>query len=149
MSVVLGIDYGRARVGIAKSDALGVAAHPLTTIDARRERDVVARVAALAKETGAARLVVGRPVFLAGRASAMTREVDAFIQELARRTGLAVEAWDERLSSEEASRRLAEQGLSTRKARRRQDVVAAQIILQAYLERERASCTKSPNSTTA
>ncbi len=149
MSIFLGVDYGRARIGVSKSHSLGVAAHPLATIDVRAERDVAGRVAALAKEVGATRIVVGRPVFLRGRPSAMTREVEIFIQELARASGLEVLAFDERLTSQEAGRRLAEQGLSVRKARARKDVVAAQILLQAYLERERGSCTKSPNSPTA
>lgn len=148
MDVFLGIDYGRARIGVAKSDALGVAAHPVTTVHVRSTPDVVGRIAALAKETGASRVVVGRPVFLGGKPSAMTREVESFMKALAERTGLEVVAVDERLTSQEASRRLAEQGRSARQARSVQDVAAAVILLQAYLDRERASCTKSPNSTT-
>lgn len=142
--VLLALDYGRRRIGVAKSDALGILAHPMATIVVREGVDVFDHLNVLVRETQAARIVVGRPIFLKGSSSAMTHEVERFAQVLGQRVGLPVILVDERLTSQEAGRHLIEGGVKARKRKAVRDSLAAQILLQQVLDSERrTSCTKS------
>ncbi len=97
---VLGIDYGRRRVGIAVSDPLGIIARGVTVLE--RTKTLVADVCRIAAELGAGTVVVGMPLTLRGTKGEIAREVDEFIGALQRDCGLPVIAVDERFSSSEA-----------------------------------------------
>jgi putative holliday junction resolvase len=137
---VLAVDVGARRVGLAISDASATLARPLETLVVASDSDAVDRVAdriaALAREDdGLAAIVVGLPVRLDGSASDESARVRAFIAALADRTALPIEVEDERLTSREAERRLAQRERDWRKRKAKLDAAAAAIILQDYLDR--------------
>lgn len=137
--VRLGVDVGRARIGVAVSDPHGMLATPVRTV-ARGER-AVAEVAEIAREAGAVEIVVGHPLSLSGRATASTDDAVAFARELAREAACGVRLVDERLSTVSAERSLRQAGRDSRKQRSVIDQAAATIILQTALDAERAGGT--------
>ena len=133
MKKALGIDLGDARVGVAVSDDLGMLAHPLETISTQ-STNVVKRVLALAGERTVETIIVGMPRNMNGSHGPAADKAKAFIEELRRETTLPIMAWDERLSTVSAQRALQEAGRNTRKQKSVIDQVAAQIILQSWLD---------------
>jgi putative Holliday junction resolvase len=133
MKKALGIDLGDARVGVAVSDDLGMLAHPLETISTQ-STNVVKRVLALAGERTVETIIVGMPRNMNGSHGPAADKARAFIEELRRETTLPIVAWDERLSTVSAQRALQEAGRNTRKQKSVIDQVAAQIILQSWLD---------------
>jgi putative Holliday junction resolvase len=133
MKKALGIDLGDARVGVAVSDDLGMLAHPLETISTQ-STNVVKRVLALASERSVETIIVGMPRNMNGSHGPAADKAKAFIEELRRETTLPIVAWDERLSTVSAQRALQEAGRNTRKQKSVIDPVAAQIILQSWLD---------------
>jgi putative Holliday junction resolvase len=133
----LGLDVGTKTIGVAVSDGLGLTAQALTTIRRTNLKADLAALGELAREHEASRMVVGLPLNMDGtegpRAEASRKFADAASQAL----GLPVEFWDERLSTVAAERTLLEADLT--RARRRQviDQVAAQFILQGWLDARR------------
>ena len=131
---LLGVDYGDVRVGLAVSDPDRKIAFPLTTYERRgRDRDAE-YFRALAKAEAAAGLVVGLPVHLSGVEGKKAAQARAFGAWLGAVTGLPVAYWDERFSTAEAEAALWGAGLTHKRRKARRDRVAAQIILQAYLD---------------
>jgi putative Holliday junction resolvase len=131
---LLGIDYGSVRVGLAVTDPERKIAFPLATYQ-RRDRDKDAayfRQTVEQEEVGA--LVVGLPVHLSGHEGQKAVEARAFGKWLGEVTGLPVVFWDERFTSVEAEGFLLEAGLTNKRRKARRDRVAAQILLQSYLE---------------
>jgi putative Holliday junction resolvase len=134
--VRLGIDVGRARIGVARSDRDGILATPVETV-ARGNGDV-ARILALRDEHDAVEFVVGLPLSLSGASTASTEDARAFALQLAR-AGTPVRLVDERLSTVTAQSQLRDNGRSTRTSRTVVDQVAAVIILQNALDSERSA----------
>ena len=136
---VLGLDVGERRVGVAVSDPERRLAVPLRSVG----RDgAIEALAVLAREYEVADVVVGLPLTLRGEAGPQAESASAFARELERRLRLPVHLWDERLSTQEAQRRVL--APSKRRGRRERtprpvdtDALAASIILQAYLDRQR------------
>ena len=129
---VIGIDPGDARTGVAVSDALGITAQPREVIHGKDAAKVAERIAAIARETGAAEIVIGLPVNMNGTEgprAAHARDLGARVGEL---VDIPVSFWDERMTSMQASQVLRGRGKDARKAK--MDVVSAQIILQSYLD---------------
>ena len=140
MPRILGIDYGERRVGLALSDPLAMIATPLPTLLRRKgKRAPVAPVARLVDENEVAEIVVGLPLDLAGDETDWTREVRAFGEGLADRTGVPVAYQDERMTSVRAERAVRSLGLpkGRREEKDRIDAAAAVLILQAYLDARR------------
>ena len=161
MARLMALDVGEARIGVALSDAGGLLASPYTTLRvARDEAATWAAIQQLIEETEAQGLVVGLPVSLDGELHAQAERIIAFTERLKAHISLPVTFWDERLSTVEAERLLAEQGESSRERRQRQwgkdgkggqhrghrshrgkrrarheiDALAAAVILQGYLD---------------
>jgi len=134
MGVTLGIDYGRKRIGVAVSDAGGRIASPLTQIDAADRARAINAIAKTAAEYEAAEIVVGLPVSLNETLGPMAREVAEFAGQLRAAVKIPVNTFDERFTTAEAERSLIDADLSRAKRKRRLDKVAAQIMLQAYLD---------------
>src|SRR5580704_3213373 len=129
------LDLGARRIGIAVTDAGGLAAHPLCTID--RHRSMAADIEAIKLTLGSRAidcLIVGLPVNMDGSEGPMARHARNFAARLADATGIAVELQDERLSSFEAEQRL---GNSVPRGKRKHaiDAVAAVVILESWLDR--------------
>jgi len=135
MNPILGIDFGRARIGLAISDELRLLAHPLETIAANK--DSVKRVADIVRERKIDKVVVGIPRHMSGEIGEAANEALEFATKLRALLTCAVETWDERLTTVAANRALRDAGKKTRDTRKFVDQVAAQMILQGYLDRER------------
>lgn len=134
---VVGLDYGRRRIGVALSDPSGVIASPHGVVEHHGEEpdSLPEALLTLLESVGAGRIVVGVPLHMDGRAGEMAGEARAFARALRDRTGLPVEEWDERLSSSAAERALIESGAPRRVRREkgRVDAMAAALTLRAYL----------------
>jgi putative Holliday junction resolvase len=131
---VAGIDYGTVRVGIALSDPGRSIASPYENYTRRGAEQDAARFRRLVEEEGITLFVVGLPVHLDGGESQKSVEARAFGQWLGEVTGVPVEFFDERFTSIEAEESLLSADLSRKKRKRRRDMLAAQIMLAAYLE---------------
>jgi putative Holliday junction resolvase len=138
---LLGVDYGQVRVGLAVCDPDRKIAFPLATYERQGPGRDAAYFQALVKEENIAGLVVGLPLHLDGREGAKAVEARAFGAWLAEATGLPVVFWDERFTTVEAESALWAAGLTHRRRRDRRDRVAAQILLQTYLD---AGCPAEP-----
>lgn len=131
---LLGVDYGTVRVGLAKSDPDRKIAFPLATYTrANRERDAdYFRQLVETEEIG--QIVVGLPVHLDGHEGRKAVEARAFGTWLGEVAGLAIVFWDERFTTVEAEAHLWSAGLTHKRRKARRDRVAAQILLQSYLD---------------
>ncbi|HEY0368682.1 MAG TPA: Holliday junction resolvase RuvX [Chthoniobacterales bacterium] len=136
---VLGVDYGRARIGVAVSDELGMLAHPLETIPAKNLDVAVKRVAEIAREKDVERVVLGMPKHMNGDIGTAADEVNAFAAKLRPLLHCELMLWDERLTTTAAQRALRDSGQKTKHTRGVIDQVAAQMILQGYLDRAQIS----------
>lgn len=137
---VLAIDVGSKRLGLALSDEFGWTAQPLPSLVlGGARRDPWTALPSLVAEHGVTTIVVGLPLNMDGSDSRQTRAVRRFADRL--RTVLpetvAIEWWDERLTSRQSERTLGLLDVSHRDRRKRSDQIAAQFILQGYLERRR------------
>lgn len=130
---VLGLDVGSRTIGVAVTDELGMMAHPVSTLARRGTAADVAQVRAVADRYGTRRVVVGMPYELDGTEGHRASRVRVFTDALAA-AGFEVEHFDERFSTVEATDVLLEADLS--RARRKQvvDKLAAQVILQRWLD---------------
>jgi len=132
----LGIDPGRRRVGLAISDPGGTFASPLVVLRRRSADQVASEIAAICRRETVEALVVGLPLNMDGTKGSAAREAELLAAKVGEATGLAVRMWDERLSSVSAERSLIEADMSRQRRRRTIDKVAAQIILQSFLDAE-------------
>jgi putative Holliday junction resolvase len=132
----MAVDPGSRRVGIAVSDPTRTIAQPLLTVAAEPAATLVERLAALAREQEASRLVVGLPRRLDGGQGPEAKAARALADDLRRATGLPVTMVDERLTSVAAERALLASGASRARRRQLSDQVAAALILQSHLDAE-------------
>jgi putative Holliday junction resolvase len=133
----LGIDVGRARVGVARSDPDAMLAVPVETV--ARVGTPIARILELAAEYEAIEMLVGLPVSLSGADTASTTDAREFAGQLAAASAVPVRLVDERLSTVTAHDALRRAGRSQRKSRSIVDQVAAVVLLQQALDVERQS----------
>ena len=129
---VLAVDYGDKRVGLAVSDPTGTIASPYATWP--RDRCTPGAFTELAKSQGIGRIVVGLPLHAGGEESRKSAQVRAFADRLAREIDTPIDLWDERFTTVEAEGLLLAAGLTRRRRAHRRDKVAAQVILQSYLD---------------
>lgn len=131
----LGLDIGERRIGVAVSDPTGAVATPLSVLDASTAARDVAR---LVEDYEVGVVVVGLPRSLAGDEGPQASRIRTVATRLLGPLNVPVEFVDERLSSAEAGRRMREAGASERRQRGAKDMVAASIVLQAYLDGARS-----------
>ena len=131
----LGIDFGEKRIGLAISDPEGRMAVPLTTLERRNDRSAVRAIAEIAQREGVGRLVLGEPVGLDGQRGEAAERARRFGDRLAEVTGLPLRLVNESLTTVEAHERLRAAGVDPRRDPARIDAVAAQILLQEFLDR--------------
>ncbi|KRB37831.1 Holliday junction resolvase RuvX [Microbacterium sp. Root180] len=135
--VRLGIDVGRARVGVARCDPDGLLATPVETVP--RNEAAVARLVALVEEYSVFELLVGLPLNLRGEDTASTVDAREFAAALAAASGIPVRLVDERLSTVSAHAALRDSGRSQRSSRSIVDQVAAVVLLQQALDVEKST----------
>ncbi|MDP9379758.1 MAG: Holliday junction resolvase RuvX [Chloroflexota bacterium] len=132
--VMMGLDPGGRRIGVALSDPTGLLASAYTVL--RRttlERDLEA-LARIAREQGVECVVIGLPLHLSGREGEESERAREFAARVEETLGLPVELVDERLSSVEAERQLAAAGVRRDRWKEKLDAIAAAVVLQGYLD---------------
>lgn len=150
MARLMALDVGEARIGVAISDATGFLASPYTTLHiSRDEKQIWIAIQRLIGETEAEGLVIGLPISLDGQIHSQGKRIQSFAERLRPQIAIPLTFWDERLSTVEAQRLLAERGQvmgrkqqsgrqSTQRKRRQRgqeiDALAAAVILQDYLD---------------
>lgn len=136
---VLGIDYGRKRLGLALSDEGAVLASPLPTHSRpKRCREDLRFLTRLIEREHVARVVVGLPLHMNGSAGEMAVEATDFAGRLSHVAGIPVDVLDERMTTAEADRVLREANVPRSKRKPLRDGLAAVQILQCYLDRRRS-----------
>jgi len=141
---ILGLDVGERRIGVAIADEGVRVALPVAVVERREPPADLDAIARLVQEQGAEAVVIGLPISLNGSLGPQAQTVKAFGQELATRLALPIEYWDERLSTVEARRRLADAGRRGPKAKARRDAAAAAIVLQSYMDSQDQSSPSAP-----
>jgi len=131
---VLGLDIGTRRIGVALSDPGRVLASPLTLIEPSDQATAIQAICHLVRQHEVGRIVVGMPYSLDGTVGQQARRVLDFVAALSQQAGVPVEAWDERLTTVIAERRIAEAHVRRGKRRGLVDAAAAAVILQGYLD---------------
>ncbi|MDQ3981568.1 MAG: Holliday junction resolvase RuvX [Actinomycetota bacterium] len=134
--MILGVDPGERRVGVAAADEETAFARPLEVID-RTTTDPVARIVVLAREHDVSLVVVGKPLSLSGAAERAVADTAPFVAELRAALPVEVVEHDERLTTVIAERSLRAGGADRAARARLRDAVAAQVMLQGYLDARR------------
>ena len=132
---VLAVDPGSKRVGVAISDPTGTIAQPLATVPAEPSETLAVRLAGIAKEMEAERIVVGLPRRLDGSYGPEAAGARVLADGLRKSSRLPVELVDERLTTVAAERSLVAGGMRRTRRRRVVDQVAAALLLQSHLDR--------------
>ena len=135
-SRILSIDFGLRRMGLAVSDALGITAQGLPTLQRTSIRKDIEQIRATVENYSVAKIIVGNPVGHTGKATSMSRHAEDFARKLQNRVSCPVELWDERLTSVQANRMLRTAGLSINKRQQAVDRVSAVLLLQNYLDHQ-------------
>lgn len=135
--ILIGIDLGKVRTGIAICDIREVLASPLAVIRETNRGKLLEKIASLAEEHSAEGFVVGLPLNMDGSAGESAQNAAAFAQELEARCALPVFLQDERGTTVTAHGFLSETNTRGKKRKERVDAAAAAIILQNYLEMRR------------
>ncbi len=140
--VRIGIDVGKARIGVARTDFHGMLATPVETVPRSGEKDAgadLARIRSIADELEPIEFVVGLPLSMSGTETASTQDARDFAERLAAGGDVPVRMVDERLTTVSAQSALHRSGRTTRSSRSVIDQVAAVILVQHALDSERAS----------
>ena len=132
----IAFDYGQVRIGVALSDASGLIATPLTTLQAQ-DKDLHAQIQTLLGEYDPIYLVVGQPRHLSGKDSQTMMSVQNFVKLLQTLSTAPVHTVDERLSTVNAAAKLRSAGHDAKSSKGLIDAMAAVGILESAMERER------------
>lgn len=132
---ILGLDLGEKRIGVAVSDPLGITAQGVTVIGRKTLEDDLKRIKEIVDEYRADSIVVGMPINMDGTKGKSAEKVSEFAETLRAAIGVPVNTYDERLSTKESEKFLISSDVSRKKRKSVIDKIAAQIILESYLER--------------
>ena len=132
------MDVGSRRIGVAISDPDGIMALPLKVIGGTSRDDAAEQIREMLREYDVGRIIVGMPRSLDGTLGKQAVEVEDFVSFLSQQTSVAIDTWDERLSTVTANRMAAEAGRGRGRGRKEVDDLAAVVILQGYLDRANA-----------
>lgn len=136
---ILGVDHGERRMGLAISDALELTARPLDVVTVKSVEQALEAVRLAAAAQEAEKIVVGLPLNMDGSEGPQAKTARAFVERLRGVVALPIDMSDERLTSVGAEDAMLAADLSRAQRKKRRDAVAAQMILQTYLDRQRAS----------
>ena len=134
MAIFLGLDLGEKRVGVAQSDETGTIAEARETLTYKTKEDFLKQLRRVLEEVRPEKIIVGLPETLRGERGFAAKKVLGLVDWLKERLPAEWVFWDERFTTVEAERILLEADLSRRKRRGLRDRLAAQRILQSYLD---------------
>lgn len=132
MGRLLGIDYGKARIGVAISDETHLLARPLCCLD--NKPDFFDKLKTELKSYTIDQVILGLPLLMNGQDSPLSLEVRQFSQKLEDILQIPLILWDERLTSAQVEKSLKDFGVKRKKRAEVSDVLAASLILQSYLD---------------
>lgn len=131
---IMGLDLGTRNIGVAVSDEMCLFSHPRETIQRISDDKAIDRIADMARGSGVETIVIGLPVNMDGTEGERAIASRRFAEKIERRGGFTVVLWDERLSTKEAEDILIKASVRRNKRRKVIDKMAAQVILQNYLD---------------
>ncbi len=131
---IMALDVGDRRIGIAVSDETNIISTAVGVIERKTLKQDIERIKDFTKEYEIGKIVVGLPLTMKGTESIQTEKVNKFIDRLKEMINIPVISFDERLSTVQGERLLIKADISRRKRKKLIDKVAAQIILQTYLD---------------
>ena len=134
---ILGLDIGSKRIGVAVSDALGMMAHGRPTIRRENDKEVIDELKELISNESIEKIVIGLPLNMDGSHGPQAEGATAFAKVLEDSLKIPVKLWDERMTTMQVERVMIEAGASRMKRKRKIDKLAAQVILQSYLDAHR------------
>jgi putative Holliday junction resolvase len=134
--MILGLDPGTRRIGVAAADVETRFARPVEVIDVEKS-NAIARIQQLVRELGVTEVIVGRPVALSGRSGAAVESQRELLDRLRASLDVDVREYDERLTTVVADQGLRGSGASRRARKELRDAVAAQVMLQGYMDSTR------------
>jgi len=130
---ILGLDVGKKRIGVAISDSLNITAQPLEAIVRKSDGGTLEAIKGIISEFDVGEIVVGLPLNMNGTKGESAELALKFAEELKKRFDKPVKMWDERLTTAEAERFLIKSDVSRKKRKGVKDTMAAQLILEGYL----------------
>lgn len=131
---VMALDIGQVRTGIAISDPQASVASPLVVLPTKEVTEGAPKFRRILEDWEPELLLCGLPVTLQNKEGDQAQSIRRIANEIAEKTGLPLEFFDERLSSQEAKRSLREKGMSERDMRGKIDMIAASLFLQTWLD---------------
>ena len=131
---ILSIDYGERRTGLAITDELGITAQGLDTVIASSEEDAFKKVVEIVRKYGVGKILLGLPLNMNGTESEKSGKVRLFGEALSLETSLPVVYWDERMTSMQAHRVMAELETKTFGNKHIVDRISATLMLQEYMK---------------
>lgn len=135
MDIIMAVDFGDARTGLAVTDSAGMMAHGAGCIEGVGFKKVAAAVAEKAKKRSVALIVVGNPINMNGTEGPRSQKCRDFAETVAELSGIPTVMQDERLTTVSAHRFLSDSGVAGRKHKKHVDELSATLILESYLER--------------
>lgn len=145
--VIMAVDVGQVRIGVATSDESELLASPHSVIRRRSTATALEAVARVAREVGAGLVVVGLPISFDGQLHGQAQSVRAFAEQLRRRLAVPLAYADETLSTVRAEEQLRAAGVRPERIRERIDAAAAAVILREFLDERRRAHTAAEPST--
>lgn len=139
---ILGIDIGSKRTGIAISDELGITAQGLNTIESESEKNLISGLKDIIEREGVKEVVIGLPLNMNGSAGPQAERAIKFCDLLKGEISIPVKLWDERMTTAEVERIMIKADTSRRKRKKKIDKLAAQVMLQSYLNKDTTYGTK-------
>ena len=135
----LGVDYGDKRTGLAECDISGMLASGIYTISEGGMKNTAVRVAREAESRNCKKIIIGLPKNMDGSEGERSQVIRAFAELLKEQTNIPIDFYDERMTTMVAYRFLGETGTYGKKRKAAVDTLSAEIILQNYIDRERAA----------
>ncbi len=131
---ILGLDYGKKRIGVALCDELGLTAQGLTVIERKNKQRDLESLKHYVQTYAVEKIVIGYPLRLDGTVGIQCEEVDRFIKAMASVLPLPIIRWDETLTTKDAEAILRTANVKPKKRKAVVDKIAAGMILQGYLD---------------
>ncbi len=134
---VLGVDLGERRIGLARSDELGMLASEFQVLARATPKEDATHLRAIIKEHAIVRVVVGLPTSMRGEIGWQAQRTQTWVDAVRAALGVPTTYWDERLTTVEAERAMQFAGIRAKHRRERIDMTAAAVMLQSYLDYQR------------